>query len=82
MWIKFETSNGEKIVAQGGAYVELFFGGHPIPSDVINVWDYEKGERARVIETPFDLAQIVAEWIAETAAEDPDWYETYLANLP
>lgn len=84
MWIEFETSDGEKVAAEyrGGAHVELCFGGHPIPSDVINVWDYEKGAPAQVIEAPFDLARVVAEWVNETALEDPRWYDNYLENLP
>lgn len=84
MWVKFETSDGEKIAAEypGGPYVDLFFDDHPFSSDVINVWDYEKGAPAEVIEAPFDLARVVAEWVNETALEDPRWYDNYLANLP
>lgn len=84
MWIEFETSDGEKIAAEyrGGAYVDLFFGGHPIPSDVINVWDYEKGAPAQLVETVAELLDVVWDWVNETAEEDPRWYDNYLENLP
>lgn len=84
MWIKFETDGAEMVAAEysGGAYVELYFGGHPIPSDVINVWDYEKGAPAHNLYNPLDLTRVVWEWVNETAEEDPGWYEDYLANLP
>jgi hypothetical protein len=82
MWIEFATSDNKKVTAEyfGGEYVELYFDDQEAPSDVINVWDYEKGAPAQVIESTLDLARIVWDWVSEVAAEDPRWYENYLDN--
>lgn len=82
MRITFGMPDGEEIVAEyhGGAYVDLYFGGHPVPSDVINVWDYRKGEST--VTDCGELIDAVSEWVAQISADDPDWYNNYLANLP
>lgn len=70
----------------GGEYIELTFGPEdgPLayrPTEVINVWDYERRE-PRI---PFTLANLVAalgDWIDEWNREDPtrSWLERYLEN--
>ena len=57
---------------QGGAYIDVRFAGYSQPTEVINVWDYEKGE----IEIPFEqkaLAKTLKRWVLEQDAEANDW---------
>jgi len=71
----------------GGPYVELTFwpkedGAIPYrPTEVINVWDYEKKEPI----IPFTSSHLTAaldNWIDEWNREDPPevWLESYLDN--
>lgn len=86
-----ETFSGKIISAEwpGGMYVDLFFGGHTAPIEVINVL---KAPGRDVVAThvsdidprvmsPAGLREIVREWIAEQEEEqDSGWYENYVAN--
>ena len=56
---------------EGGAYIEIGFAGYPA-NEVINVYDYEKGE----IEIPFEqheLQKALKRWVLEQDAEAQDW---------
>ncbi len=75
---------------QGGAYIDVRFGGYSQPTEVINVYDDEKGENM----IPFDqraLALALKRWVLEKDAEaegwaqdndEPvdDWYAAYVEN--
>ncbi len=57
---------------EGGAYIDVRFGGWSTPTEVINVYDYEKGE----ITIPFtqhDLALELKRWVLTEDAEVTDW---------
>jgi hypothetical protein len=57
---------------EGGAYIEVRFAGFRQPTEVINVYDYEKGE----IEIPFEqraLQKALKRWVLEQDAEAQDW---------
>ncbi len=76
---------------EGGAYIDVRFGGTPTPTEVINVYDYEKGE----VEIPFEqsaLRRTLKRWVfaQDIEAEDwareqggiavHDWYASYVEN--
>lgn len=85
MRIDFTPSDGKRIAAEyteGCAYVDLFFGGHRLPSEVINVWDHATGTPDERAQDPWGLTEILAEWVADNDAEWPEWYAGYMANLP
>lgn len=71
----------------GGEYIELTFwpeadGAIPYqPTEVINVWDYEKSEPTMPF-TQSHLAAALVDWIEEWNREDPtrSWLENYLDN--
>lgn len=71
------TSKGRTVTAsyQGGAYIDLSFGGGPV-MEVINAYDYAKGEARIKLSTSAVRAQ-VKEWIRENDEEWPEWYECY-----
>lgn len=77
-----DTFSGKIVSAEwnGGAYVDLFFGGHTAPVFYINLYDYTGQTWDRRVMTPNGLKAIVREWIAATEAEWPEWYDVYLAN--
>lgn len=77
-----DTFSGSIVSAEwnGGAYVDLFFGGHTAPVEVINIYDYTGATWDRRVQTPAGLRQIVREWISDTEAEWPEWYGVYLEN--
>jgi hypothetical protein len=57
---------------EGGAYIDVRFAGFHQPTEVINVYDYEKGE----IEIPFaqhELQKALKRWVLEQDAEAQDW---------
>ncbi len=57
---------------EGGAYIDVRFAGTATPSEVINVYDYEKGE----VEIPFtqhDLQKALKRWVFEQDNEARDW---------
>lgn len=74
----------------GGPYIELTFGSEGYrPTEVINVWDYEKDQA----EPPLNLwgqmthsaarqgvRNHVYHWMREMDEEWPEWYEGYLEN--
>lgn len=75
---------------EGGAYIDVRFGPFNQPTEVINVYDYEKGE-VEIEFTQRELALALKRWVlAEDAeAEDwaydndqpvNDWYSDYLEN--
>lgn len=72
---------------RGGPYIDLTFwpekdGAIPYqPTEVINVWDYEKSEPTMPFTQPH-LAAALVEWIEEWNREDPtrSWLEDYLDN--
>ncbi len=66
---------------RGGAYVDLSFGGHTVPVEVINVYDYASGTIDGRAHAPEGLRQIIREWATATAEEWPDYYAGYLANM-
>lgn len=60
----YRTVNGLRIVAtyNGGPYIDLHWdSAHGPAFEVINVWDYRKGERER-----FNLSAKLTEWIKQT----------------
>lgn len=72
---------------QGGPYIDLTFSREiyatawikPNPTEVINVWDYEKSAP----EVPFEqryLAIVVEDWMKDQDEEWPEWFEGYLEN--
>ncbi len=75
---------------EGGAYIDVRFGGYGPPTEVINVYDYEKGE----VEIPFEqsaLRRTLKRWVfaQDIEAEDwarehdqpvDDWYAAYIEN--
>jgi hypothetical protein len=77
---------------QGGAYVELTFApaepGESVPfapTEVINVWDYERGG-ATIPVTAEAVRAVVVEWANSHADESdpgdywPDWFADYIDN--
>jgi len=82
LYVIFTDDNGGILRADywGGPYIALTFGHHhPDSTEVINVWDYEKGEPT--VEFNVDaVRKRVLDWIEEHATEDPRWYEKYLEN--
>lgn len=77
------TSKGRDVRAEwpGGAYVNLYFGGHSVPSEVINVYDHATGDVDPRVHTVVGLREIVREWIADNDVDWPEWYDGYLANI-
>lgn len=77
-----DTFGGRVISGEwnGGAYVDLFFGGFTAPAESINVYDYATGTCDHRVHTPNGLRSIIREWAADTAAEWPDYYAAYVAN--
>ena len=69
----FRTVDGLRIVAtySGGPYIDLHWGTVDGPVfEVINVWDYRKGERER-----FNLSAKLSKWIKDTGrAEIRNYY--------
>lgn len=64
----------------GGPYIDLTFGSDQYdPSEVINVWDYEKGGPT-ILATETGVALEVNDWMRTQAEEWPEWYEGYMAN--
>jgi hypothetical protein len=56
----------------GGAYIELTMPDCVEPSEVINVWDYAKGE-ASIPFSYWALQEVLDEWCEETfGASNPD----------
>lgn len=54
---------------QGGPYIDVRSSALRVPSEVINVWDYAKGERV----IPFDRESLTAhvdQWITEYPRDD------------
>lgn len=66
----------------GGAYVDLSFGGHTAPVEVINVYNSHTRTIDPRVMSPAGLRTVIREWIAETEKEWPEWYAGYLANYP
>lgn len=72
----------------GGMYVDLFFGGHTAPIEVINVLKAPGRDVVAThvsdidprVMTPAGLREIVREWIVATEAEWPEWYGVYVEN--
>lgn len=64
----FRTVEGLRIVAtySGGPYIDLHWDSANGPAfEVINVWDYRKGERER-----FNLSAKLTEWIKQTGLRE------------
>lgn len=57
---------------EGGAYIDLRFAGYPTPTEVINVWDYERGE-AYIPFTQNALHKALKRWVFEQDNEAKDW---------
>lgn len=82
------TSRSRTISAEymGGAYIELSFAGSSVPFEVINVYDYAKGESTLWTEgmSPQTrraaLRQEVSSWIDVQDSEWPEWYKGYMEN--
>lgn len=53
-----------KVVWSGGPYIDIFVGDDDVPSDTINVWDYEK-DRPFVKRTGTDLCHYASRWLAK-----------------
>lgn len=79
-----------KVKWQGGAYIDVYFGGSFTPSEVINVYDYQAGE-IMIPFTQHELAFELRRWVLEQDAEakewaddndEPawDWYGAYIEN--
>lgn len=65
----------------GGMYVDLYFGGHSAPIEVINVKNNRTDVLDERVKTPAGLRKVVREWIATQDEEQgTGWYENYLAN--
>lgn len=64
----------------GGAYVDLFFGGYSAPTEVINAYDYVTGTYDQRVHTPGGLKALICEWAASNADEWPGYYDGYLIN--
>lgn len=77
-----DTFTGKVVSAEwkGGAYVDLFFGGHRESAEVINVYDHATGSVDRRVMTPAGLKAIVREWITANDEEWSEWYAEYVAN--
>ncbi len=64
----------------GGAYIDLTFGSTAYaPIEVINVYDYAKGETT-IPCTNRGVRRAIEDWIEEQDAEWPEWYKCYLEN--
>lgn len=74
-----ETAGVIEAMWNGGAYVELGFGGYPAV-EVINVYDYATGTYDARVYTAEGLRYIVREWARQTQAEWPGYYESYVEN--
>ena len=75
---------------EGGAYIDVRFGGTPTPTEVINVWDYET-DKPYIPFTQNALHKALKRWVFEqdNEAEDwareqdqpvDDWYAAYIEN--
>lgn len=78
-----DTFTGKVISATwgGGMYVDLYFGGHSAPIEVINVCNDHTHDVDLRVTTPDGLRKVVREWIAvQDEEQDSGWYENYLQN--
>ena len=76
--------DGKRINAcySGGAYIDLTFDSYGCnPTEVINVWDYEKGEATIPDRDQTAVMNEVKAWIAGNEVEGWDnWFADYLEN--
>lgn len=89
MRTRVTDKKGRVVVAtyEGGAYIDLDIGARGHVVEVINVYDYEKGE-SELDRTVLDnygsprtaVRQSVVDWIESNDEEWPEWYEGYLEN--
>lgn len=78
-----ETFSGRIVSGEwnGGAYVDLFFGGQSAPTEVINVYDYASGTYDQRVKTPKGLRSVIREWVTDQNESDwTSWYEDYVRN--
>ena len=75
---------------EGGAYIDIRFAGDSQPTEVINVYDYAKGE----VEIPFVQSELKKElkrwvdtqdqeseeWARDNGQSVDDWYGAYVEN--
>lgn len=64
---------------EGGAYVSLTFGDLRLATEVINVWDDERG-KPEITFTVSGVAGALDEWMTTQQRDNPGWYDQYIEN--